>query len=402
MNARDSTASLFVSKKTMRFTESVIRGMTRHCVQHKAINLSQGTPGFEPPESVKQAAIDAIQNGYNQYSMTWGTPNLRKAIADKMTAINGIETSGDRNVTVTCGATEGMMCAMLAIINPGDEVIIFEPFYENYGPDVIISGAKPVYVPLRDPILLDGSVSPSYDLDELRRAFSGKTKAVVLNTPNNPLGKVFSHDELEQISTLCCEYDCLALTDEIYEHIIYDEKLHISIGSFPEMRNRTITVSGLSKTYSMTGWRIGYVVAPEYLTESIRKVHDFLTVGAPHPLQEAGAAALRLGDEYYEQLSAQYDKNRKLLLGILLDAGFRCYPPEGTYYIMTDITNFGFDDDRTFAQWLVEEIGVGAVPGSGFYSDATLGRTKLRFMYSKTERILLEAGERLMQIPARL
>jgi aspartate/methionine/tyrosine aminotransferase len=383
-----------ISHKSTQFTESVIRGMTRLCNRYDAVNLSQGTPGFEPPEAVKAAAIKAIQDGYNQYSITWGTPKLRQAIAQKMTDFNGIPTDPERDVTVTCGSTEGMMSAMLGIINPGDEVVIFEPFYENYGPDVIISGAKPVYVPLR--ASADGEFT--YDPDELRNAFSANTKAIVLNTPNNPLGKVFTRDELQQVADLCCEFDCLAVTDEIYEHIIYDGGEHISIGSLPEMRERTITISGLSKSYSMTGWRLGYVVAAEHLTNAIRKMHDFLTVGAPHPLQEAGAVALQLEGDYYQQVVERYDQNRKLLLELLTAAGFRCYSPKGAYYIMTDIGDFGFPDDTQFAHWLVEDIGVGGVPGSSFYSRPELGRTQLRFMFSKTESVLREAGERLMRV----
>jgi aminotransferase len=387
-----------ISHKSTLFTESVIRGMTQLCNRYNAINLSQGTPGFEPPEAVKKAAIDAILNGHNQYSITWGTRRFRQAIAQKMTEFNGVPTDPDCNVTVTCGSTEGMMSAMLAIINPADEIVIFEPFYENYGPDAIISGAKPVYVPLR----ATDSGAFAYDPDELRSAFGEKTKAIILNTPSNPLGKVFTRAELEEIAALCCEFDCLAVTDEIYEHMIYDGRRHISIGSFPEMFNRTITVSGLSKTYSITGWRLGYVVAPEHLTNAIRKMHDFLTVGAPHPLQEAGVAALQLGTEYYQQLVAQYDQRRKLLLGLLTQAGFCCFAPEGAYYIMTDISNFGFPDDATFAHWLAKEIGVGGVPGSSFYSRRELGRTKLRFMFSKDLETLREAGERLMRIRERI
>ena len=395
---RQPNAKTVVSHKSTLFTESVIRGMTRLCNRYDAINLSQGTPGFEPPDVVKEAAIDAIRNGYNQYSITWGGPNLRQAIAEKVTTFNGIPTDAERNVTVTCGATEGMMAAMLAIINPGDEVIIFEPFYENYGPDVIISGAKPVFIPLRDTPHPDGSIGFTYDPDELYAAFGPNTKAIVLNTPNNPLGKVFTHNELQQIAGLCNEFDCLAVTDEIYEHIIYEGKEHLSIGSLPQMGDRTITVSGLSKTYSMTGWRLGYVIAPEHLSNAIRKVHDFLTVGAPHPLQEAGAVALKLEDAYYQQLVGRYDENRKRFLKLLTEAGFRCFRPEGAYYIMTDISDFGFSDDTEFAHWLVEEIGVGGVPGSSFYSRPELGRTKLRFMFSKPTSMLSEAGERLMRI----
>lgn len=393
-----STSKPMVSHTSTLFTESVIRGMTQLCNRYDAINLSQGTPGFEPPDEVKAAAVDAIHAGYNQYSITWGTPRFREAIAHKVTEFNGIPTDPDRNVTVTCGSTEGMMSSLLAIINPGDEIVIFEPFYENYGPDTIISGATPIYVPLRETRCPERGDIFSYDPDELRNAFSKNTKAIVLNTPSNPIGKVFTHAELKEIAALCCEFNCLAVTDEIYEHMIYNERPHISIGSLPEMRDRTITVSGLSKTYSMTGWRLGYVIAPEYLANAIRKMHDFLTVGAPHPLQQAGVVALQLGQEYYRELVKKYDDNRKLFSGLLRKAGFQCYIPEGAYYIMTDISNFGFSDDTEFAHWLVKEIGVGGVPGSSFYSRPELGKTKLRFMFSKDEATLREAADRLMQI----
>ena len=392
------TSKPMLSHKSTLFTESVIRGMTQLCNRYDAINLSQGTPGFEPPDEVKEAAVDAIREGYNQYSITWGTPTFREAIAQKVTEFNGIPTDPDQNVTVTCGSTEGMMSSLLAIINPGDEIIIFEPFYENYGPDTIISGATPIYVPLRETRCPERGDIFTYDPDELRNAFSRNTKAIVLNTPSNPIGKVFTHEELEEIAALCCEFDSLAVTDEIYEHMIYDERPHISIGSLPEMRDRTITVSGLSKTYSMTGWRLGYVIAPEYLANGIRKMHDFLTVGAPHPLQQAGVVALQLGQEYYRELVKKYDDNRKLFSALLRKAGFQCYIPEGAYYIMTDISNFGFADDTEFAHWLVKEIGVGGVPGSSFYSRPELGKTKLRFMFSKDETTLREAADRLMQI----
>ena len=393
-----STTKPMISHKSTLFTESVIRGMTQLCNRYDAINLSQGTPGFEPPDEVKAAAIDAIREGYNQYSITWGTPRFREAIAHKVTEFNGIPTDPDRNVTVTCGSTEGMMSSLLAIINPGDEIVIFEPFYENYGPDTIISGATPIYVPLRETHCPEKGDIFTYDPDELRDAFSQNTKAIVLNTPCNPIGKVFTHEELKEIASLCCEFDCLAVTDEIYEHMIYDGHPHISIGSLPEMRDRTITVSGLSKTYSMTGWRLGYVIAPEYLANAIRKMHDFLTVGAPHPLQQAGVVALQLGQEYYRELVKKYDDNRKLFSALLRKAGFHCYIPEGAYYIMTDISDFGFSDDTEFAHWLVKEIGVGGVPGSSFYSRPELGRTKLRFMFSKDEATLREAADRLMRI----
>ena len=391
-----------LSHKSTRFTESVIRGMTQLCLRHNAINLSQGTPAYQPPDVVKAAAIEAIEEGYNQYSITWGAPAFREAIAHKMTNFNGIPTDAVKNVTVTCGSTEGMLSALLAIINPGDEVIIFEPYYENYGPDTIISGAKPVYVALRETQTSDGVMRFSYDSAELQNAFSANTKAIIINTPNNPLGKVFTQDELQQIADLCCESDCIAVTDEIYEHMIYDDKPHISIGSLPQMRYRTITVSGLSKTYSMTGWRLGYVVAPEILTGAIRKMHDFLTVGAPHPLQRAGVTALNLPPTYYQELVEKYDVNRKRLVNTLRAAGFRCHPPEAAYYIMADITDFGFPDDTAFAHWLVKEIGVGGVPGSSFYSRPHLGKTKFRFMFSMADDMLIEAGERLMQIKSKI
>ena len=376
--------------------------MTQLCIQHNAINLSQGTPAYQPPDEVKQAAIAAIEEGYNQYSITWGAPDFREAIAHKMNTFNGIETDAAKNVTVTCGSTEGMLSALLGIINPQDEIIIFEPFYENYGPDTIISGAKPVYIALQETDSEDGEMRFTYDREELKNAFSPNTKAIIINTPNNPLGKIFTSDELQEIADLCCEHDCLAVTDEIYEHMIYDDKSHISIGSIPQMKDRTITISGLSKTYSMTGWRLGYVVAPEIVTNAIRKMHDFLTVGAPHPLQRAGIVALNLPSSYYKELISKYDRNRKRLVNILTEAGFRCHPPEAAYYIMTDISDFGFPDDTAFGHWLVKEIGVGGVPGSSFYSRPRLGRTKFRFMFSMAEDVLEEAGERLMKIRSKI
>ncbi len=396
------SAQFKLSDKSTQFTESVIRGMTQLCLRYNAINLSQGTPAYQPPPEVKTAAIEAIRVGYNQYSITWGAPAFREAIAQKMTEFNNIPTDPDKNVTVTCGSTEGMISALLAIINPSDEIIIFEPFYENYGPDTIISGATPVYVALQETTAADGTIRFTYDDAELQAAFSPNTKAIVINTPNNPLGKVFTIDELQQIADLCCEYDCLAITDEIYEHMIYDEKPHTSIGALPQMQDRTITVSGLSKAYSMTGWRLGYVIAPEVLTNGIRKMHDFLTVGAPHPLQHAGTVALNLPTSYHQDLVAKYDKNRKRLLASLTQAGFQCHQPEGAYYIMTDIAAFGFSNDTTFAHWLVKEIGVGGVPGSSFYRHSHLGKTKLRFMFSIADNILEEAAERLIQIKTKI
>ncbi|MBI4787087.1 MAG: aminotransferase class I/II-fold pyridoxal phosphate-dependent enzyme [Chloroflexi bacterium] len=380
-----------MSDKGRFLTESVIRDMTRQANMYGAINLAQGMPDFETPPELQAAAEQAIRNGYNQYAITWGAPQLRRAIADKARAFNGIECDADENVTVCCGATECMMATMMALINPGDEVIVFQPFYENYGPDAILSGAKPVWVSLHPP-------DWSFDPDELRRAFGRNTKAIIVNTPNNPTGHVFTRDELALIAELCQEHNVYALTDEIYEYIIYSDKPHVSIATLPGMAERTITISGLSKTYSITGWRLGYCIAPREITNGIRKVHDFLTVGAPHPLQVAGAAALAFSASYYEKLREDYRRRRALLVSYLRKAGFTFYEPEGAYYVMTDITPFGGTNDVEFARWLVKEIGVAAVPGSSFYSPPELGRTQIRFMFAKKEETLHQAGERLLKL----
>src|SRR5581483_578778 len=315
-------------------------------------------------------------------------------IADKVRAYNRIECDPDRNVTVTCGATEAMVASMLAVINPGDEVVIFEPFYENYGPDVILAGATARYVALREPDF-------AIDRGELEAAFGRRTKAIVINTPHNPSGKVFGRAELELIAELCRRHDALAITDEIYEHIIFDGARHLSIASLPGMGERTITISGLSKTYSITGWRLAYVVAPERLTGAIRKVHDFLTVGAPHPLQEAGAVALRLPESFYAELSAMYERKRAMLFRALTEAGLKCSSPGGAYYIMADIAHLGFADDFAAADFMLDEIGIAAVPGSSFYSRPDLGRTKLRFTFSKSDETIAAAAERLRRLPDR-
>jgi len=377
------------------FTESVIREMTRLANQHGAINLAQGMPDFETPQELKDAAARAIQDGYNQYAITWGAPPLRKAIAEKAKRFNQIDCDADANITVCCGATECMIATMLAIINPGDEVIIFQPFYENYGPDAQLSGAKPVWVPLHPP-------EWAFDRDELRRAFTRNTRAIIINTPNNPTGHVFTRDELSFIAQLCVEHNVYAITDEIYEHIIYSDTPHLSIATLPGMAERTITISGLSKTFSMTGWRLGYVIAPREITNAIRKVHDFLTVGAPHPLQMAGAAALALPDAYYAKLRADYRVRRDILLGYLHEAGFELHEPEGAYYVMTDVKRFGWDNDVKFVEWMVKEIGVAAVPGSSFFSPPELGRTQVRFMFAKKEETLHAAGERLLKIRTKI
>ncbi len=381
-----------VSDKSARFTESVIRGMTRLCEQHAGVNLAQGFPDFPAPPELKEAAKRAIDDDHNQYAVTWGTREFRAAIAVKMEQYNGVRCDPDTEVTVTCGSTEAMIAALLGVVNPGDEIVVFEPFYENYGPDAVISGATPVYVPLRPPHF-------GFDPAELRAACSPRTKAIIVNTPHNPSGHVFTRAELEQIAAICEEVDCLAITDEIYEHIIYDCRPHVSLATLPGMRERTITISGLSKTYSVTGWRLAYAIAAPPLTAAIRKMHDFLTVGAPHPLQCAGVHALQLPDTYYQQLAATYDARRTLLCDALTGAGLRIYVPEGAYYVLADISSFGIPDDVRFCERLVREVGVAAVPGSSFYRHPEQGRGLIRFTFCKREETLREAARRLGRLP---
>ncbi|HKV56382.1 MAG TPA: aminotransferase class I/II-fold pyridoxal phosphate-dependent enzyme [Candidatus Binataceae bacterium] len=384
-----------VSNKTRLFTESVIREMTRRALKAGAVNLAQGFPDFAAPAELKEAAKRAIDEDYNQYAITHGSPNFRLAIAAKARSYNGLECDPDRNVTVTCGATEAMVATLLAVINPGDEVVIFEPFYENYGPDAILAGATPKYVALHDP-------DYSIDSGELEAAFSSRTKAIIVNTPNNPTGKVFSRAELEAIAALCQRYDTLAITDEIYEHIIFGETRHVSLASLPGMAERTVTISGLSKTYSVTGWRLAYAIACERLTGAIRKVHDFLTVGAPHPLQEAGAVALRLPDSFYRDLAAMYQRKGAALFEALSGAGLKCRAPQGAYYIMTDIGHLGFRDDFAAADFMLDRVGIAAVPGSSFYHHPELGRRMLRFTFSKSDTTIAAAAERLKSLGAKL
>ncbi len=379
---------MYTSNRTTNFTESIIREMTRRNAEVDGINLAQGFPNFNPPEELIEAAYKALKDGFNQYSITWGSPRLREAIAEKAGWYNGIQADPAKNVTVTCGATEAMMSAMLAIINPGDEVIVFEPFYENYGPDSIVSGAEPVYVRLYEPDF-------HFDPEELRRAFSDRTKAIIINTPHNPSGKVFTRAELEYISQLCNEFDVLVATDEIYEHILYDGAVHVSPASVPGLEGRTITINSLSKTYSATGWRVGWAIAPEEITNAIRKVHDFLTVGAPAPLQEAGVTALRMPEEYYARLANFYRHERDTLLDAVTKAGFAPYIPRGAYYMLTDISSFGYDDDMQFAIHLVQDAGIAAVPGRAFYTEPRTAATKLRFAFCKTQDVLDEAIRRL-------
>lgn len=380
-----------LAQRVSHFTESVIREMTRLAQQHGAINLGQGMPDFEAPQIIKDAACRAIQDGYNQYAITWGAPALRQAIARKVQAFNHIPCDPDLNVTVCCGATECMMAAMLALVDPGDEVVIFQPFYENYGPDAIISGAKPVWVPLRPPHW-------NFDPDQLAAAFSDRTRAIILNTPNNPTGKVFTREELQFIADLCIRHDAYALADEIYEYIIYADKPHISIATLPGMAERTVTISGLSKTFSVTGWRLGYCIAPAEISTGIRKAHDFLTVGAPHPLQMAAAAALQIPEAYYHKLCDDYRHRRDLFLPYLRSAGLEVYEPEGAYYVMTDTSGLGWSDDTAFVRTMIHEIGVSAVPGGSFHFPKELGKTMVRFMFAKKDETLHAAGERLQNL----
>ena len=378
-----------LAARTAGFTESVIREMTRLNAIHGGINLAQGFPNFPAPSALKDAAKRAIDGDINQYAITWGAKSLRDALAATYHDLYGMRVDPETMLTVTCGATEAMISTLLALVDPGDEVIVLEPFYENYGPDTDIAGAKPVYVPLRPP-------ENVFDREELRRAFGPRTKAIIVNTPNNPTGRVFTRDELGFIASLCVEHDVVAVTDEIYEHIRYKGE-HIPIATLPGMAERTVTISGASKTFSVTGWRVGWIVAPPELTAGIRKVHDFVTVGAPAPLQEAVAAGLALGRPYFDTLSAEYRARRDLLVPALEAAGFAPRRPEGAYYVLCDITPFGFTDDTAFARWLVAEVGVAGVPGSSFYSEPELGRHLIRFTFCKTQDVLEAAAERLMR-----
>jgi aspartate/methionine/tyrosine aminotransferase len=384
-----------ISRRVQGFTESVIREMTRVVDAHGGVNLAQGMPNFPPPRELLEAAHRAIEGDFHQYAITWGAPRLRRAIADKYAKVYGMDVDPERNVTVCCGSTETMLSTLLAVLNPGDGVIIFEPFYENYGPGCIISGAEPVFVPLEPPDF-------TFDPDRLARAVTPRTRAIIFNSPNNPTGKVFSRAELETIATLCREHDLLAITDEIYEHIVYDGLGHTPIATLPGMAERTITISGISKSYSVTGWRVGYAIAPSGLSVGIRRAHDFVTVGAPHPLQEAAVTALGLPDAYYVRLREAYQARRDLLWGYVEKAGFVAWKPRGAYYILTDVahflTRYGVKDDTAFAMWLIEHVGVATVPGSSFYAHPELGRTKIRFCFPKTDDVLRDAGERLLKL----
>ncbi len=388
-----------VSQKASLFTESVIREMTREALKHGAVNLSQGFPDFAAPEDIKQVAMQAIADDINQYAITWGARDFREAIARKTKWYLGLEVDPETELTVTCGSTEGMIAAMMATVDRDEEVVVFEPFYENYAPDAILSDARPRHVPLRAP-------DWSFDAEELRAAFNSKTKAIIICNPNNPTGKVFTRAEMEFIAGLCQEFDALCFTDEIYEHIIYPragaEIQHISMAQIEGMRDRTVIVNSMSKTYSVTGWRVGYCIAPPDITSGIRKVHDFLTVGAAAPLQAAGAYALSLPSAYYDSLQTEYLRRRDLLLPVLRDAGFKTFSPDGAYYIMTDISAFGFANDVEFTKHLIREVGVACVPGSSFYSIPELGAQQVRFCFCKKDETLLLAAERLETLRSRV
>ena len=388
-----------ISAKAASFTESVIREMTREALKYGAVNLGQGFPDFAAPEDIKQKAMEAIAADYNQYAITWGVKSFRDAIAKKTMWFLGMDIDPETEITVTCGSTEGMIAAMMATVDPGEEVVVFEPFYENYAPDAILSDAKPRHVPLYQAD--NGFV---FDREELRAAFNERTKAIIICNPNNPTGKVFTRDELEFIADLCKEHDALAFTDEIYEHIIYDAKEdddpfnHISMATIPGMRERTVVVNSMSKTYSVTGWRVGYCIAPSDITAAIRKVHDFLTVGAANCLQHAGAYALSLPPSYYENLQREYQKKRDFIVPVLQNAGFKCDFPDGAYYVMCDTSAFGFANDIDFTKHLIREIGVAVVPGSSFYHDASLGSQQVRFCFCKKDETLEAAAGRLQKL----
>jgi aminotransferase len=383
-------ATRFQSVRVSRFKESVIREMTRLALLHDAVNLAQGFPDFPAPPEVKEAARAAIDADINQYSITWGAKPFRDAIAHYYRRFYQLDLDPEREITVCCGATEGMVASMLGLLNGGDEIVVFEPFYENYWPDSQLSGAKVRYVTLHAP-------DWKFDRDELRAAFTPRTRAIILNSPNNPTGRVFTLEEITYIAELCQEFDTLAITDEIYEHIVYGGARHIPLLALPGMRDRAVLVNSLSKTFSVTGWRVGWVVAPPDLTSSIRKVHDFLTVGAASPLQQAGVLALNLPDSYYSDLATTYEQKKNAILEALEPIGFVCSNPQGAYYVMANIGNFDFDD-VSLCNHMVKEIGVAAVPGSSFFSDPRPGSQWVRFCFAKKPETIAAAADRLRRL----
>jgi aspartate/methionine/tyrosine aminotransferase len=384
-----------IANRLTNFTESIIRDMTRVADEHGAINLAQGFPNFDPPKVLVEAAVEALRAGHNQYGQTWGTPNFRRALAQKQRRFMGLEIDPDLHVTATCGSTEAMLASFMTVINPGDKVIVFSPVYENYIPDSILSGAAPIYVPLHPPEF-------SLDPDELRTAFEMGARALILCNPSNPTGKVFSPEELQTIADLAQEFDTFVITDEVYEHIVYEPNRHTYLTTLPGMFERTISTGSLSKTYAITGWRLGYAIAPPKVTEGIRKVHDFLTIGAPTPLQEAAVTALNFPESYYQQLQTKYAERRDLFLDYLDRAGLNYTRPQGAYYVMLDISPFDFNDDAAFCYWLTAEIGVAAVPGGSFYplnSDGKPPVTNMaRIHFAKSDDVLVAAGERFLHL----
>lgn len=380
-----------LSEKATRFTESVIRGMSVEARKHGAINLAQGMPDFPAPAEVKDAACRAIQADINQYAITWGSRPLREAVAEHAAWHLGLSVDPEAEITVTCGSTEAMLVALMGLINPGDEVILSQPFYENYWPDCVIAGATPRFAAVRPP-------DWSFDPDELASAFNDRTKAIILCNPNNPTGKVFDRAELEHVAALCRKWDVIAITDEIYEHILYDGRPHVALASLDGMRERSVTIGGMSKTYGVTGWRVGTILAPPHLTAAFRQLHDFVSIGAAAPLQEAGAVAYRLPRNYYDRLASDYQARRDRFCGALLEIGFDLQMPQGAYYVMTDISAFGASDDVAFAQHLVRDVGVATVPGSSFFLDKALGRQYIRFCFCKLESTLDEAIKRLKSL----
>jgi aminotransferase len=380
-----------LSQKSSRFTESVIRGMSIEAAKHGAVNLAQGMPDFPAPAEIKAAACRAIEADINQYAITWGASDLRHAIAEHAAWHLGLEVNPETEITVTCGSTEAMLVALLALINPGDEVILSQPFYENYWPDCVLAGATPRFVPVRPP-------GWTFDPTELTAAFNDKTKAIVLCNPNNPTGTVCTREELEQIAALCRKWDVIAITDEIYEHILYDGRPHVALATLDGMRERSVTISGMSKTYAVTGWRVGTMIAPRALTHAFRQIHDYVSIGAAAPLQAAGAVAYRMPRDYYARLAGDYQSRRDRLCNALLDVGFDLEPPQGAYYVMAGIDAFGATDDVEFSRYLVQEIGVATVPGSSFFRDKELGRGYVRFCFCKRDETLDLAVERLRKL----
>ena len=382
-----------LSKRTETFTDSVIRRMTRISNQYGAVNLSQGFPDFEPPRELLNRLAEVSNEDFHQYSITWGAQNFREALAEKQSRLMGRRIDPNAEIVVTCGSTEAMMAAMMTVANPGDKVIVFSPFYENYGADTILSGAEPIYVPLYPPEF-------NFDPDELEAAFRQKPKALILCNPSNPCGKVFTYDELKIIADLSEKYDAFVITDEVYEHIVYAPHKHTYFASLPNMWGRTISCSSLSKTYSITGWRLGYIIAPPQIIDVAKKVHDFLTVGAAAPLQEAAVTGLRFGDDYYRQLRDKYTEKRDLFLKGLDDIGIAHTVPQGAYYILLDVSEFGYKSDLEFCEVLARDVGVGAVPGSSFFREDVNHLIRLHF--AKKTETLNEALNRLEHIRTKI